>query len=85
MALGFVLGAVIEIGAKMDRPTCPKCGSKELRYVQRCLEYHIINRIYDGGVDLGGLDDSYEDDNYSPRIVCLDCDTEFNTKLEPKV
>lgn len=54
-------------------PVCPLCGRSNLRYVQRCTEYHNVQAIYeDGNVDLSHLDDSYPDDDF--YINCGDCD-----------
>lgn len=66
----------------MSRPECPKC-KVLLRYVQRVYEYHVIEDLEDGEVDLKCLDDSSFDDLFAPYLWCHNCEGSFNLEMEP--
>lgn len=60
------------------RLKCPECGANQgdIRYVCETVEYHYIDAVTDdGGVELGGIDDSYPSDNF--WFNCSKCDHNF--------
>lgn len=56
------------------RLKCPECGAdqKDIRYVGSTVEYwHIAEVDDDGSIELGGIDDSHPNDDFS--FVCTKC------------
>lgn len=57
---------------------CPKCGSTRFFYVSRVYEYHYIDRVEYGYVELAELQDSVPDESYETKLWCEDCCDEFD-------
>jgi len=68
---------------RKDKVHCfdSKCegGRTDLRYVQRSIEYHSIDSMpnEDGYCDLTALEDSYNDEDFTPYITCNLCGRDF--------
>jgi len=62
---------------------CPKCDSSQFYYVQRVYEYHWIDRIEDGSIELSCLDDAAVDSGYMPHLRCEDCGIVYDLDLNP--
>ena len=60
---------------------CPKCDSSNIHYVQRVYEYHTIEYIQDGEVNLMNLDDVAVDETYSPYVQCEGCEATFDLDM----
>ena len=61
---------------------CPKCNSEEFLFVQRVYEYHTIDSIDNGNIDLLGLDDTVIDSKFTSYLYCFSCERVFNLQLE---
>lgn len=59
---------------------CPKCRSDKFYYKMRVWEFHVVDNIDDGKVELLDLHDSYIDLSMNPFFQCDDCGTEFSTE-----
>jgi len=59
---------------------CPKCRSDKFYYKMRVWEFHVVDNIDDGKVELLDLYDSYIDLSMNPFFQCDDCGTEFSTE-----
>jgi hypothetical protein len=61
------------------KPKCPntECGA-DLQFVTRDYNYYEIDKMYpDGVLDVGDLDDSQTDEEYTPYFWCNDCGKEY--------
>jgi len=61
---------------------CPKCDSSQFYYVQRVYEYHWIDKVEDGNIELSCLDDTAVDSDYMPHLRCEACGRAFNLDME---
>jgi len=60
---------------------CPSCDSSRFFYVQRVYEYHAIDSVSDGNIDLSHLDDAAFDEGYTPHLYCDYCGKTFDLYL----
>lgn len=70
----------------MPAPKCPTCKTRDLMYVQRVYEYHVIENFDpadNGYLDLESLDDTELDESFLPYFWCPTCANRFTMKLEP--
>jgi len=69
----------------IDHPLCPNCFHKHFCYVQRAVEYHIMESLPDaqGYTDLAYLFDSTVDPEFHPYLECMHCHHKFTLQGEP--
>jgi len=60
---------------------CPNCDSSSFYYVQRVYEYHRLDNVTDGCVELIHLEDAAIDEGYVPHIRCEHCGMTYDLDL----
>ncbi len=59
---------------------CPICNSDEIYYCQTVEEYHSVENIEKGNIELFELDDSFVIGEIPAKFICLGCDRQFSVE-----
>ena len=70
----------------MTKPKCPKCKSKEFLYVCRSIEYWYLESMpTKKNLNIGDLRElfiAYDDDSFTPFLLCDSCGNQYDMKLK---